>query len=204
MRITMKPSCYPCVLVAVLTSSATMAAAQDTTTAATQVAAALNAGHLNAFAAEDPNNPGRFVAALYVGGHILAMAGTYPDPSFLRQRIAAGDHKQAYIDLSSARNRQGRLFVEDYGAPGLRSTRGANEPFDITSHDGSRRTLYNGDWRAQKLSEAEYHQRFAADDREYRNMLFVLVAALKASASASTPIPQATTGSLTSTGQAPK
>lgn len=204
MRITMKPSCYPCVLVAVLTSSATMAAAQDTTTAATQVAAALNAGHLNAFAAEDPNNPGRFVAALYVGGHILAMAGTYPDPSFLRQRIAAGDHKQAYIDLSSARNRQGRLFVEDYGAPGLRSTRGANEPFDITSHDGSRRTLYNGDWRAQKLSEAEYHQRFAADDREYRNMLSVLVAALKASASASTPIPQATTGSLTSTGQPPK
>ena len=179
MRITMKPSCCACVLVAALTLSATMAAAQDTTTAATQVAAALNAGHLDAFAAEDPSKPGRFVAALYVGGHILAIAGTYPESSFIRQRIAAGDHKQAYIDLSSARNRQGRLFVEDYGAPGLRPTRGANEPFDITSHDGSRRTLYNGDWRTQKLSEAEYHQRFAADDREYRNMLSVLLGALK-------------------------
>jgi hypothetical protein len=44
---------------------------------------------------------------------------------------------------------------------------------------------YDGDWQAQKLTEAKYAERFAADDAEYARMLVALGEALaKAEASA--------------------
>jgi hypothetical protein len=103
----------------------------------------------------------------------------HPAAAFVRQEIAAGNYRQVYSILSTSAHKEGRMFVEDYGALGLRPSREPNEPFDITRRDGTRQTLFDGNWRAQKLSEAEYRQRFAADEREYDDMLQVLAAALR-------------------------
>jgi hypothetical protein len=77
---------------------------------ATQVAAQLDAQMLDAFAAEDPNDAGRFIAAIYVGEHILAISAVHPAPASVRQDIAAGNYRQVYSVLSTSANKEGRLF----------------------------------------------------------------------------------------------
>jgi hypothetical protein len=146
---------------------------------ATQVAAQLDAQMLDAFAAEDPNDAGRFIAAIYVGEHILAISAVHPAPASVRQDIAAGNYRQVYSVLSTSANKEGRLFVTDFGAPGLRPTRKPNESFDITWRDSTHQTTFDGNWRTQNLSEAEYRDRFAADERQYAQMLQVLDVALQ-------------------------
>jgi hypothetical protein len=41
------------------------------------------------------------------------------------------------------------------------------------------RTIFDGNWRAQELREAEYRKRFVTDEQEYTQVLHVLAAALK-------------------------
>ena len=151
----------------------------DTQTIATQVAAQLDAQKLDAFAAEDPTEAGRFVAAIYVGEHILAISAVHPTPAWVRQDITAGNYRQVYSVLSTSANTEGRLFVTDFGAPGLRATRKPNEAFDMTWRDSTRQATFDGNWRAQNFSEVEYRERFAADERQYTEMLQVLARALQ-------------------------
>lgn len=133
----------------------------------------------DAFAVEDPNHAGRFVAAIYVGGHILAISALHPAPAFVRREITAGNYRQVYSVLSTSANREGRLFVEDVGESGLTPRRDPSGSFDLTWRDSASETMFDGDWRAQKLSEAEYHRRFAIDEREYLEMLRLLAGPLK-------------------------
>jgi hypothetical protein len=156
------------------------AAELDSVAAAAQLTSILDSRKADAFAAEHPEMPGRFVAALYYpGAQILAISAVAPVPELVRQRIGEGDHRQVYIDLSTSAEQPGRLFVEDLGPPGLRQMRDDNQRFDITWRDGTRRTTYDGNWKAQQLSDAEYRTRFAVDDAEYADMLQVLVAAVQ-------------------------
>ena len=41
---------------------------------------------------------------------------------------------------------------------------------------------YDADWKAQKLTEAQYNERFCSDDAEYARMLNLLADALRAPA----------------------
>ena len=67
--------------------------------------------------------------------------------------------------------------VEDLGADGPRADRERDAPFDITWRDAVQRTLYNGDWKAQQLTEAEYRKRFDRDAAQYAQALQLLIAA---------------------------
>ena len=150
----------------------------DTRTIAAEVAAQFNDRKLNALAVEDPNDDGRFVAAIFVDGHVLAVSAVHPEPALLRQKIAGGRHRTVYSLLSTSGNRRGRLFVGDFGTPGLTAKRDSSGSCDITWRDAAHEVMFDGHWRAQELSEAEYHRRFATDDEEYEAMLRLLIAAL--------------------------
>jgi hypothetical protein len=155
---------------------------------AARLAAALEMRKLTAFAASDPGAPGRFVAVLFFSGvQMLTIAGTYPAPGLLEQLIASGNHRQVYVDLSTAAAREGRLFVEDFGAAGLRPTRDGDELFDRVWRDTTRGVRYDGDPKAQNLSEAEYRSRFSADDAEYARVLQVMIEAMRDSADGGPP-----------------
>lgn len=153
-------------------------AAADTRRMAAQVDTQLNARMLDAFAAEDPNNAGRFVAAISIGGHILAISAVHPAPAFVRREITAGNFRRAYSVLITSAKREGRLFVLDLGTPGLTPSLDTSGSFDITRRNSARETMFDGDWGAQKLSEAEYHRRFAIDEGEYLEVLRLLSTAL--------------------------
>ena len=131
-----------------------------------------------AFSAAVPNDPSRFVAALHIPGvQLLVISASYQSPALLRELIAKRDHQRVYLDLNSAADRQGRLFIEDLGADGLRPDRERDVAFDITWRDATQRTMYNGNWKDQQLSEAEYRARFEKDAAEYANVLQILLTA---------------------------
>ena len=152
---------------------------------AAQLTQMLDARGLQAFAAENPKRPGRFVAVLYFpGSQLLLISAQYSAPALLRDRIAAGEYRQVYVDLSSAGDRTDRIFVEDLGAPGLRSTRDDGKPFDLVWRDVTNGIHYDGNADAQKLSKSAYRSRFEVDDAAYAELLDILNTALTSTATA--------------------
>jgi hypothetical protein len=167
---------------ALVTLSATAATTQESRSAqaAKALTDILDARGMDAIATKDPDNPGRFIGALYFrGAQLLVVGAEYAVPVLLEQRIAKGEYRETYLDLQGASEVKGRLFVQDLLADGLRPPRHDGDPFDIVYESGQTYGAFNGDWAGQKLSEQEYKARFAAADERYARMLTALAAALK-------------------------
>jgi hypothetical protein len=160
-------------------SVALPASAQDSKSAplAKQLAAALDAAKLDSIAAKDPDAPEAFAAALYFPGtQMLVVSGKYSVPQLLTTRLANKEYRDVYLDLNGAAT--AKIFIEDPGADGLKAKRESNQPFDQAEMAG-KRTMFDGDWKAQKLSEQDYMKAFSAADERYAQILTALLAQLK-------------------------
>jgi hypothetical protein len=167
-------------LLTVAVAGVPAASQSDSATVVPTLTGLLGAHNLDSIAAVDPAVADRFIAALYIPGQqLLVVAGKHPTPMLLRQRLQQKQYRDAYVDLQATPTPNGKLFVMDSGADGLRPSRERDRAFDIVYQDGTRQTSFNGDWEGQKLTEAEYRQRFAEVEREYTHMLSTLVAALQ-------------------------
>jgi hypothetical protein len=165
----------------------------DTRGRATELAKRLSGDGPKSWAAEVPGEPSRFVAVLHVPNvQLLVISASYPAPALLRELLLKNDYQRVYLDLNSAAEREGRFFVEDLGADGLRIDRKDNMPFDITWRNGADRILYNGEWIEQKLSEAQYRERFAKDAKDYADVLKILLDAVGESSAGGIGIQPAT------------
>jgi hypothetical protein len=144
-----------------------------------QLLAALQSAKLDTIAAKDPAAADRYVGALHIAGsQLLVVSGSYTQPALLDARIAKKEYRDVYIDLNSASVPASRLLIEDLGADGLRAKRQENDPFDSVDSNG-KRTMFDGDWKAQKLSEEEYMKAFGTADERYSQMLMSLIAQLQ-------------------------
>ena len=155
------------------------ASAQDSKSAplARQLAAALDAAKLDSIAAKDPEGADVFVAALYFPGmQLLVVSGKYSVPQLLTTRLTNKEYRDVYLDLNGAAT--AKIFIEDPGADGLKAKRESNQPFDQVETAG-KRTMFDGDWKAQKLSEQDYMKAFSAADERYAQILAALLAQLK-------------------------
>lgn len=147
-------------------------------TLAKQLAAALDAAKLDSVAAKDPDQPDRYVAALYFpGSQLLVVSARYAAPALLNDRLAQKDFREVYLDLNSASIAGTKVFVEDRGADGLKATRAEGQVFDTYEGDG-KRTAFDGDWKGQKLSEDGYLKAFSAADDQYSRTLAALISGL--------------------------
>ena len=165
-------------LVALSSAGAGLAQEAKSPVLAKQVAAALDAAKLDSLAAKDPSTPGTYVAALYFpGAQLLVISAKYAVPVLLDQKLAKKEYRDIYLDLNGASVPDTKVFVEDFGADGLKQ-RSENQPADSYEAAG-KRTAFNSDWRAQKLSEEEYKKAFAMADARYSQMLTALLDALK-------------------------
>jgi hypothetical protein len=141
---------------------------------ATTLTKLLDQQKLDAIAAQDPDHPERFVAALYYPGvQILAVSAAYPAPPVLQQWIADRKYRDVYMDLQGPATKEGRFFVMDLQADGLYRTR-RGDAFDLTYQNGANQVSFDGDWKRQKLSESKYDERFKLDDERYARMLAAL------------------------------
>ncbi len=146
---------------------------------AKQLAAALDAGKLDCIAARDPAEPDVFVAALYFSGaQLLVVSGKYSVPQLLVDRLGRKEYRDIYMDLNGAAAPASKVFIQDPGADGLRAKRDENQPFDIVEI-GGKQTMFNSDWKSQKLSEQEYQKTFGDADERYAKILTALLAQLK-------------------------
>ena len=166
-------------------TAAQPAARANSAELATELVKLMEQRGLDTIAAVHPTDPGRFVAAMYIKGvQLLVLSGRYSAPALLKEQLLKGDYRKVYLDLNAAADKQGRLFVTDSQANGLRATPEKNAPFDISWRDMTAQILYNNDWKAQKLNEAAYRKRFSEDETEYAAMLEILKNALAATTTA--------------------
>ena len=160
-------------------SIAAPAFAQDSKSGplAKQLAAALDAGKLDSIAANDPEAPDVFHAVLYFPGmQCLVVSGKYSVPQLLTTRLGNKEYRDIYLDLNGAAT--AKVFIEDPACDGLKAKRESNQPFDQAEMAG-KRTMFDGEWKAQKLSEADYMKAFSAADDRYAQILTALLAQLK-------------------------
>jgi len=169
-------------LVAVfVVSLAVPARAQESKSAALarQLTAALDAGKLDCIAAKDPAAPDVFMAALYFSGaQLLVISGKYSVPQLLSDRLGRKEYRDVYMDLNGAAVADSKVFIQDPGADGLRAKRDENQPFDIVEI-GGKQTMFNSDWKSQKLSEQDYLKVFGDADDRYAKILTALLAQVK-------------------------
>jgi len=162
-----------------LLPSAAFAQESKSAPLAKQLAAALDAAKLDCIAAKDPAAPDIFVAALYFPGvQLLVVSGKYSVPQLLIERLAKKEYRDTYLDLNGAAVPASKLFLEDPGADGIRPKREENQAFDSYEADG-KRTMFNSDWKAQKISEQDYMKAFSAADERYTQILTALIAQLR-------------------------
>ena len=166
---------------ALMCSMAPAASAQESKSGplAKQLVAALDAAKLDSIAAQDPTSPDVFFAALYLSGsQLLVVSAKYSAPLYLTARLTNREYRDAYIDLNSASLPASKVFIQDSLGDGLKAKVGDNQPFDIYE-DGGKRTMFDGNWKSQKLSEQEYMKIFSAADDRYTRILTALLAQIK-------------------------
>ena len=138
---------------------------------------------LDAFAAADPMQPGRFAAVLLIpGAQLLVVTATSPSADAIQQRMASGAYREVYLDLQGTPTRAGKVFVQDAGADGIHD--GQNGVVDVAYEDGTRQTVFDRAL-AKQLKGASYDRALTAADERYAGVLKVLVEALQASPSSS-------------------
>ena len=164
----------------VAVSIAVPALAQESKSAslAKQLTAALDAGKLDCIAAKDPSAPDIFVAALYFPGSLLVVSGKYSVPQLLNDRLLKKEYRDVYMDLNGAATADTKVFIQDPGGDGLRAKREENQAFDIVDI-GGKQTMFNSDWKSQKISEQEYMKVFGDADERYAKILTALLAQVK-------------------------
>jgi hypothetical protein len=147
--------------------------------AARELTYALDRSGLNAIAVADPEEPGRFVAALYIpGSQLLVVSADHPSVDGIKHRLAKREYREVYLDLQGTPAPQNKLFVQDAGADGVLSALPERGAVDILYEDGVRQTLFNGDSKGQNLTSAEYDAALARADARYARLLMLLASAV--------------------------
>jgi hypothetical protein len=137
--------------------------------------ALLDQQKLDAAAARDPDEPGRYIAAFYMpGSQLLVVSAPYAVPAAIDKKIAAGNYMDAYVDLQSVGDHTGHFFVMDMQADGLRKALKQDEVCDSTAIEGGTPVSFDGKWEAQKLTEDDYNARFSSDDARYARIVSIL------------------------------
>jgi hypothetical protein len=138
----------------------------------------LESKKLDSIAARAATGSDQYVAALYFPGQLLVVSARYSVPPVLNEKIARNEFKDVYIDLNAASIPESKVLISDLGADGLRPKREANQPFDTQDMNG-RGIRFDGNWREDKMSEADYMKAFSEADQNYIHALEVLIGALK-------------------------
>ena len=144
---------------------------------AATLTASLDRLKLEAIAARDPEDPGRYIAALYIpGSQLLVVSAPYAAPAVLDKKIAEGKYMDAYVDMQSVADHKGHFFVVDMNADGLTRVCGLEQAFDSTTVESATPIAFDGNWKAQKLSQDDYDAAFRTNDDDAR--MLMLTAAL--------------------------
>ena len=135
---------------------------------------------LDAFAAEDPEKPGHFVAALvYPGAQLLVVRGQTASADYMKWQIQQKAYAEAYSALQGSAVAASKLFFQDMGADGLSRN---SDMVDVVYEQGADQVLFDG--KGSNLSKSQYEAKLTSSDAEYATMLQLLLNGLRAAAPA--------------------
>ena len=167
----------------VLSTAVCLALAAGTATAQTetksaqlvkQLVSAMNARQLDAIAAPDPDEPGRFVAALaFPEVQLLAVSSRHRAADYLTLQIGKKQFREVYVMLQEG-TASTRFVVHDMGCDGIV----AAGSVDVI-YDGAETTMLDGKWADQSMTEAAYMTKQADADQKYARILTILLEAVK-------------------------
>jgi hypothetical protein len=141
-----------------------------------ELVAALAARQLDAIAAPDPDEPGRFVAALvFPGVQMLLVSSRHDSAAALTAQIGKRQFRDVYVALQNG-TPAGRLFIHDMGCDGLGS---GVEDIDIVYEGAGQRTVFDGNWEGQSLTETAYEEKLERADEQYSHAVTVLLGAIR-------------------------
>jgi hypothetical protein len=156
------------------------AAAEPSPKAASALVEMMKSRGLEAVAAQDPANPDHFIAAMLVPDvQLLVVAGKAAAPDYLRSQIAGRQFRDVYAALYAGAVADTKLFFQDMGSDGLNPASGN---IDIMYEHGTKQTIFNGDWKAQKMSRNAYEEKQQKADAEYSRLLTLLAEGLRTAA----------------------
>jgi hypothetical protein len=145
---------------------------------ATQLVTAMTDAGLEAIAARDPRDPSRAIAALsFPGSQLLVIAAPYPDAAELDSKLTNRLYRDVYSALQQPSISTGKVFFQDLGCDGLRAA--GDGAVDVMYEDGKTQTIFDGNWKKQKLSETAYLQRAKEADARYAHLLEALIEAAR-------------------------
>jgi hypothetical protein len=149
------------------------------------LATLMTARQLEAVAAQDPEAPDRFVAALLMPGvQLLIVSAQYGAPAELQAQLQQQNYRDVYTALHQPSTQSTRFFLMDIGCDGLTSGDGA---VDVLYEKGTTQTLFDGRWKAQGLSEAVYQKRAQEAEAHYSRLLSILTSSLQTAPAAARP-----------------
>lgn len=136
---------------------------------------------LTTVAAKDPEQADVYVAANYLPGiELIALSARSTSPPYLDSMLAAKRYDEVYGTLNQASVPDGKLFLQDMRADGLTPAPDKGASFDIAYQNVVKTILFNGDWKKQSMSEAEYRKTFEQVDARYTRILALLLQQLRA------------------------
>jgi len=146
---------------------------------AKELAQLLASKKLESIAARMPDSLEEFVGALAFPGQLMVVWAKTTAPSVVNEKLMRKDYREVYIDLNAASVVESRHFVTDLGPDGLRSKPEQKQgPAD--SHDaGAKSMRFDGSWREDKISEAEYMKAYAEADAAYAKAVQALIDEIK-------------------------
>jgi len=169
-----------------LTGSAGIAAGatgpEQSPKAAEGLVGLMKSRQLGTVAATDPQNPGRVIAAMLIPDVQLLVVGAKSSASpYLESQIAQGQFAEVYAVLNSTAVPETKIFFEDMGCDGLTND---DEGIDVMYERGTVQTIFDGDWKRQKLSKEDYENKLHKADAEYARMLTLLADRLQSAPTA--------------------
>ena len=161
-----------------LVALSTPAAAQETRPATSpvlvkQLVTAMAAWQLDTVAAIDPEESGRLLGALVVGDQLMVISTRHKAEAYLTLQIGKREFRDVYMSLQDG-IAEGRLFFHDLGCDGFGSG-----DLDIFYEGAKGRTMLDGNWMAQGLTEIEYAEKRRIAEEQYVKVLTALLEAVK-------------------------
>jgi hypothetical protein len=166
-------------IIVFLLVAASSAGAQERKSSALvdDLASLMTARQLEAVAAQDPDSPDHFIAALLMPDvQLLIVSAQYPAPAELQAQLAQQQYRDVYTALHQPSAQPTRFFLMDSGCDGLRT---GDERVDVLYEKGTTQTLFDGRWKQQGLSEAAYTKRVQDAETRYSRLLSILTSSLK-------------------------
>jgi len=167
--------------VLLVTALSSVAIAQEPKSAAPakELAQLLTSKKLESIAARMPDNREEFVGAISFPGQLMVVWARTTAPAVVNEKLIRKEYREVYMDLNSASVIESRNFVTDLGPDGL-SVKPASKQGPSDSHDlGAKSMRFDGNWREDKMSEADYMKAHAAADAAYARAIQALIDEVK-------------------------